>query len=196
MLKRLRGSPRVWLHDRRGMGKSSVFAAWRGPTSPPKMRPTSTPVWSYSDRSCRRRASLFRIFFEPTEILTGIDNYVVPQPPALEKESQLRNANPTAGYLRRWSAPPISLSHHRSSRATAAVAAHCRIIGFVAPVAPARANAPSSPHSTNGCSATSAWSAAMSNARSISRSEGMMDAALTETRTISPAPDAVAAPAR
>jgi uncharacterized protein YjiS (DUF1127 family) len=34
----------------------------------------------------------------------------------------LSNANPTAGYLRRSAAPPISPSRHRSSRATAAVA--------------------------------------------------------------------------
>jgi hypothetical protein len=28
LLQRLRGSPRLWLHGRSGMGKSSVFAAW------------------------------------------------------------------------------------------------------------------------------------------------------------------------
>src|SRR6516225_6796226 len=28
LLQRLRDSPRLWLHGRSGMGKSSVFAAW------------------------------------------------------------------------------------------------------------------------------------------------------------------------
>jgi uncharacterized protein YjiS (DUF1127 family) len=42
----------------------------------------------------------------------------------------LSNANPTVGYLRRSAAPPISPSRHRSSRATAAVAA--RVVAVLA----------------------------------------------------------------
>jgi uncharacterized protein YjiS (DUF1127 family) len=42
----------------------------------------------------------------------------------------LRNANPTAGYLGRSSAPPMSPSRRRSSRATAAVAA--RVVAALA----------------------------------------------------------------
>jgi hypothetical protein len=46
LLQRLRASPRLWLHGRSGMGKSSVFRLGRGPTSSPKMCPTLTPLYA------------------------------------------------------------------------------------------------------------------------------------------------------